>query len=429
MRYPLTTRGSISLAGAVYLLVGPAQHHADLVAGIIGSTTLAITALLLLVGGLTFLKIRRNLNLNIYTSGKDLLTENPERVVVKVNSIQLPPLLESRLKIKFKHPGILSKEYILSGRQNSERTLVEDITFPHRGDWEVAGIEVSIGDIFGLTKLSYLNKTATPIIRVKPGSQYSKHIPVISSSERTGEEMEQNLVRTGDPYDLKQYHPADGVKRIIWKLFAKSGDLYSRLEEFAMTPEGKVAVFVVAAKNDDSLCNWTLNYLREMESLGLDIIVGASGLKKLGGKTLAKSFTEAEELLIQTAWTSPWGNETDSATLKQQLVEDAAQVLEGATTTDTNLSRVLIFVAGESISNQSQLDALIELGAMFEQKRIDPVFCCKESKEVKKIETPILKLFDKVIFDSASVTSESPNNDSFSKFLKVCASSQWHVII
>jgi hypothetical protein len=316
----------------------------------------------------------------------------------------------------------------LVGKNRAERTLVEDVIFPHRGEWEISGVRISIGDIFGLTRLSFLNKSSTPLIRVKPGQQYSKHIPVISSSERAGDAIEQNLVRTGDPYDLKQYHPADGVKRIIWKLFARSGDLYSRLEEFAMTPEGKVAAFILAKKTDDALCNWSLGYAREMESLGLELIVGVSGIS-VALSDIANSSQSAEDLLIKNTWTSSWGTQRAAKELKDDLISDIQKVISQASSSESNLSRILLFISGESVADKNHLEALIELGNFLEHQKITPIFCCQENKLVRKVEPKFAKLIDKIIFESDRANEPPDTQGNFSQFLKVCANSQWHVII
>lgn len=428
MKYPLTTRGSLAAIGATYLLLGPAQSRADLVAAIIGSTAIALIFLSFIICIVSFLRTRRSFSTSIFTSNDNTQSGITERLVLKTSPIQLPPLFESRIQIIFKHEGAFPKEHVLVGKNRSERTLVEDITFPHRGEWEISGIQVGLGDIFGLTRLSFLSKSLTPFIRVKPGQQYSKHIPVISSSERAGDAVEQHLVRTGDPYDLKQYHPADGVKRIIWKLFAKSGDLYSRLEEFAMTPEGKVAAFIIPMKTDDALCNWTLGYVREMESLGLDLIVGAAGMSTTGSE-LASSYQSTEDLLIKNTWATSWGTKLTPAELKDSLIRDIEKVITRASTSDSTLSRVLLFVSGESVADKNHLQALVELGNFLETQKIAPIFCCQENKLVGKVEPKLAKLVDKLIFEADPSVSTADTEGNFSQFLKVCANSQWHVII
>lgn len=433
MKYPLTLRGTLAIIAATYLLIGPAKTHADLVSALIGSTTIlvilgaAVTALVL------WLKIRHSLGPQIASSGDSVKALRLERIVTTLLPIKLPPLFEVRASLQWAQDGIIVTTHRIDGRDTKSRQLIEDISFPHRGHWKLLGVSCVLRDIFGLTSLSWLEPVGDLSIRVEPSVDvHPKYIPVVSSSERAGDAVEQQLARTGDPYDLKSYHPADGSRRILWKLFAKSGALFSRLEEFSMTPEGRVVIFVLAGKEDDVLCQWALSYIKGLEELKLDVFVGCAGMSH-STSSPARSFDSTLELLIDSAWDTYWQkdsyrqkSESDSTTA---LSLDISKLISGSTYTGQRLSRILIFVNGETIGSASQVSALSRLGQQLQDQGIKPIFCVQERISSKSTSSSISNTLSRFIVASAETGDRVEDPNSYPRFLKVCAEAQWHVIV
>jgi hypothetical protein len=428
VKYPLTLRGTLGLIGGAYLFLGPASNQADLIAAIIGSTIVSIIILIAAINFYFWSKIKKKLTGSLSASGNLIESSRPERFVITLSPLQLLPLMELRANINWVQKKLRTTTHSIAGRELGERKLVEDLTFPHRGNWEIEGLKCSIRDIFGLVSLDWIAPLSSSSVRVAPGESYSKYIPVLSTSERAGDHVEQHTARTGDPYDLKAYHPSDGMKRIVWKLFAKSGELYSRLEEFAMTPEGRVTCMIVAGPEDDQLCNWTLGYLREMESLSLELFVGAAGMTNSADVVATNSQT-ALDLMIDTVWQSPWISSTSKDPLIKSLLTDAEATVEAASTSGSRLSRLIIFVSGESIASAAQVEALTELGCYLEKLGVQPIFCCQEITGVIPSEPKLKTVIKRSLFDDSAIKNTTANRENFPNFLKVCANSQWHVII
>jgi len=99
-------------------------------------------------------------------------------------------------------------------------------------------------------------------------------VPVLTSSYRAGDLISDANERRGDPFDLKPYHPSDGIKKILWKVYAKTGELISRHPEQSMTPEGQVFIFSVNNVEDDHVCGAALDYTKKLEDLSLDVFSG-----------------------------------------------------------------------------------------------------------------------------------------------------------
>jgi hypothetical protein len=428
VKYPLTIRGSLALLGGAYLFFGPASSNADLVAGIIGATLIVLIIFITIINLLLWQRIKKTLSASIRSSDGIVEASRIERFVINLPVVNLLPLTEIRAGLKWSRPGVTTYLHSLVGRDYRPRVLIEDIRFPHRGNWGIDGLSCELRDIFGLSAIRWIAPASESNIRVNPGESYSHHIPVISTSERSGDAIEQKLTRSGDPYDLKAYHPTDGMKRIIWKLFAKSGELYSRLEEFSMTPEGRISALVIAGPKDDALCNWALGYLREMESLALDLVVGATGMHGISAP-IATSSEAAKNLLIDSTWTSPWNDKNTSEAILKEIRENVEQVKIAGSAGGSRLTRMIIFVSGQSIKSKEQVLALQEIGSELEMTGIAPIFCCQEVKGPLLRQSGLKKRLKEILFEENQPTEQADSFENFPNFLKVCANSQWHVII
>ncbi len=427
MKYPLTLRGTLAIIAATYLLIVPAKSHADLVSALIGSSTILVILGAAIIALFLWLRLRHTLSPQLSTSGDTLKALRQERIVTTLLPVKLPPLFEIRATLHWAQDGITPYTHRIDGRDSKPRQLIEDVIFPHRGHWRVSGISCELRDIFGLTSLFWREPTGEVTVRVEPCVDvHPKYIPVVSSSERTGDAVEQQLTRTGDPYDLKSYHPADGSRRILWKLFAKSGALFSRLEEFSMTPEGRVVIFILAGKDDDILCQWALSYINELEELKLDVFTGCSGMHR-GNHAPARTLDATRELLINTTWSSYWQKaESFSAA---EINSDLGGLISTSANTGQRLSKILVFVNGDSIIEANQVSALSTLGKQLEDQGIKPIFCVQERTSTQSTSSSIKESLNRFILASPEPMDQRKNPESYPQFLKVCAEAQWHVIV
>ena len=70
---------------------------------------------------------------------------------------------------------------------------------------------------------------------------------------------------------------------VLWKTYARSGQLVVRRPEPADVPEGEVAIYVVARKNEDYVVGAFLSYLEELERGNITVIFGTDGLRDATG--------------------------------------------------------------------------------------------------------------------------------------------------
>ncbi len=369
----LTARGLILLLFLLYLLKGPVFAEADIVAAVLAFSLLLVllaAALATLVCGHL---IRRGSAVAIVPSfqlqaGQNRIESKDLTVfTIRVEGCSIPPLFQMTLKLRFAHGNLLLPTHLLKGRPRGDRLITQPLRFPHRGVWEVSEAELTFGDQLGLTSLRWTIKSdlISQPFEVFPPRLSSTRLPVLCSCFRPGEDVIDTKERQGEPFDLKRYHPSDGMRKIAWKLFARSGVLMSRHPEPAASPEGQVAIFCLAAPEEDQVCSSAAAYMRELESRDLRILFACQGMEDAA----VLSAEEAEKAMVESAWRA---SGLQGAALNRALskfLDRVREELRGG-----HLERVLIFTAADRLENPRGTAILTDLGDLLENRGIKPAF-------------------------------------------------------
>lgn len=198
------------------------------------------------------------------------------RVILSIEGARILPFFSLDIALQFEHEGASPALVRVSGFARGERHAHLDIVFPHRGSWDIHTIQCALRDVTGLSHYTW-RIPLTTAITVAPPSASDSRLPVLSSTQRPGEMMIDIFNRQGEPFDIKSYHPSDGVKKIVWKAFAKRGELLSRHPEASMTPEGFVVMLVIAGCEGDPACAQAIAYTHSLSQLNLEIIASCEG--------------------------------------------------------------------------------------------------------------------------------------------------------
>lgn len=373
---PLTVRGFVVLLFLFYLLIEPVARNADIIAALIACSVLALLCAVAIITVVIGQSLQRNLTVSIFPpqdqeDGK-ITARELVPLVVRLSRAQLFPFFILSLRIEFRSGGLQTATHAVTGSLSGDELLIEPIAFPHRGTWQIQRVGLSFGDRLGFARFrwntSNLNISS---VTVSPPLLHDHGLPVLSSSQRPGDDVLLARERQGDPYDLKPYHPADGMKKILWKVYAKSGQLISRHPESSMTPEGQVLIYAFASRRDDSVAAWASSYMHSLESLNLEVLFGCEGM---GSNAVVRSAKEAGELLIETVWQTR--SQISAATSSQEILRLIEQG-EGKNR-ESQVSSVLIFVSNHRLSIPSNTAALQEISRILESRGISPVLCALE---------------------------------------------------
>jgi uncharacterized protein (DUF58 family) len=411
----------VTLLLLLYLLTGPVGTSTDIISASL------VYALLVFIGLITFAVwiqgalLRRALSISVFPPAQAATSQESVRVVLAIERAAVIPFLMLELSIQFEHEGASPALLRISGFSKRERRAHIDLTFPHRGSWDITGLRCAVKDTFGFARHSWIvaEQTAIP---VAPPTAHDSTLPVLSSTQRPGEMMVDIFNRQGDPFDIKQYHPADGIKKIVWKTFAKRGELLSRHPEASMTPEGFVVMFTIAGKEGDRACAHAYSYAQSLTKLNLEIIASCEGVKT---RPPARSVEELHDLLIDSVWDA----EPNSS---QALQSDVAALLDycRSLTPGISVSKLLLFTSAERISDPQHAQAIQDVAMWLANQGVTPAFCLS-APAITRPPQPwgVLAVISSLVTTPSEETNTSAVTTSYTSFLSSCLQRHWEVYV
>lgn len=324
----LSARGAIAVAAGVLLCLA-AYFENDLAGAVLGPTLILIPLLLTVICWRFGRRTARNATLEVSISAQyssslssragteTLRAKMPVTVTFEISRAAIPPSFTLILDPAFAgassagDAGLLGRQRIIEHPVALRRSGVHSAQgiFPHRGNWMLADAKASLTDVVGFSAYTRsLLPASAPSFRVEP-TQELYPWAVISSVERAGDAVQISSERLGARLDLKTYHPADGMRSIAWKIYARRGELLARHPEAASTPEGTVVIFVVAPPDNDEVAGAAVAYARRCEELGSTVIAGA-----LGSHSVATSAAQLLDLVIDCAFSAAAGGAAEDIT-------------------------------------------------------------------------------------------------------------------
>ncbi len=420
-RTPLTSRSVIFLLFCAYLLVGPVPHSSDIVAAALVCGLLALFLTIVIAAILQALYVQRRLGVELYPPDEPIISGKTARSVVKFSPLRLIPgmILECRLACLYE--GISIPTITMFKGTPPDHRVAIDISAPHRGNWDIHGVRCVVGDLTGFIRVSWTIPLESSLI-VYPPTQPDGRLPLVSSTQRAGDLVTDAVHRLGDPFDIKPYHPSDGIKKIIWKAFAKRGELLSRHAEASMTPEGFVALFVLAQPEDDNVCGKALSYVSALQELKLDLLLGCEGQ---ANRSPGHDVDTCQELLIDSTWDAMHSSSTSLSTDLQSLFDACTQTGVAVT-----LRTIVIFCSGTRMAGPVGVELMRAVSQWLEERQIQPVFFITEPAIPSNARQPYwASKASHLIFEPTASNNDQASAEGYQRFLSTCLLKQWEVFI
>ncbi len=414
---PLTSRSIVALLLMLYLLLGPIQSNADIVSA---SLTYAFFIVLGVVVGVAVIHgtvLKRQISINVIPPSEPATSQEMVRVIISIEGARVLPFFSLDIALQFEHEGSSPALVRVSGFARRERHAHLDIAFPHRGSWDINTIQCALRDVTGLAHFTW----KIPIT-VAPPTALDSRLPVLSSTQRPGEMMIDIFNRQGEPFDIKSYHPSDGVKKIVWKAFAKRGELLSRHPEASMTPEGFVVMLVIAGQEGDPACAQAIAYTHSLSQLNLEIIASCEGAN---GRTPAHTPESFKELLIDSVWDA-------TPNVPGHLRRDASALLDYCSqlTPSITVSKLLLFVSAERIATPDNIRELNDLAEWLSNQGILPVLCLTAPTSfAEPLSTSKLATLRRLIIAPEVARTPTVSAEAYNTFLSTCLHKQWEVYL
>jgi len=328
----LTTRGAIGLAAGVLLSLA-AFFENDLAAAVLGPSlilvTILLTALTVWAGRVNLRKMQvalaiqngegqindaaRALNNSV------LISQTALTGAITVSGALIPPTYTNLITPIFAGSNNTTPEIFARLAARSNGTFSVRGAFPHRGNWVLSKVNFVLTDLLAASSFNSATILTNPVsFRVEPVQELHDWT-VISSVERAGDTVQLSNERLGARLDLKNYHPADGMSSIAWKIFARRGELLARHPEAASTPEGTVLIFVAATTIDDAVAGAAVAYAKRCEELGSTVIAGV-----LGSSGIAHDSVALLDLTLESAFLAAAARLSDDLALFIKNVSERA---------------------------------------------------------------------------------------------------------
>lgn len=187
--------------------------------------------------------------------------------------------------------------------------LSEVVTAKERGRYTRLVRRFTVGDVFGLTQLSF-DISWTVALSIAPAS--AKHGAQLAAGRSQGETLANPAGRVeGDLVEMRQYAYGDSMRHILWKVYARSRKLLVRMPERALAPGPVSVAFFVAGPEDEASAGAARLYV-EAGLLGADLVFSADG-----SAAPARSARDAVEQLVDSASKREHGAEALDAAASQ----------------------------------------------------------------------------------------------------------------
>ena len=129
--------------------------------------------------------------------------------------------------------------------------LVEEVTFGERGEHIQTVRRILIGDVLGLARLAFQVRQWTPRT-VRPALGRQPSAPLLESFSAGDAISHPAGPPDGDLVDMRRYAVGDPMKRILWKVYARTRNLMVRLPERAIAPTRRTLAYLVTGEGDEA---------------------------------------------------------------------------------------------------------------------------------------------------------------------------------
>ncbi|MBN2656961.1 MAG: DUF58 domain-containing protein [Spirochaetales bacterium] len=114
-----------------------------------------------------------------------------------------------------------------------------------RGVYAGAAGSLYLEDLFGIVSLPvYRGDSVLIYVYPQPGGPEREREEVIRGGEKASDEL--SRLRTDELLDVRKYYPGDDARRINWKLYAATGEMFLRIGEETPPPSGEALLCLLA---------------------------------------------------------------------------------------------------------------------------------------------------------------------------------------
>ena len=127
----------------------------------------------------------------------------------------------------------------------------ERVVFPRRGHWERIRRHFRITDLFGICRIRFSHESKMDVLVEANLGKLEN--PVFAQGMQAGGDMPHPMGKPyGDRVDIRNYAPGDPVRYILWKIYARTGQLVVRNPEKSLQPAERILAYLIASDRDSA---------------------------------------------------------------------------------------------------------------------------------------------------------------------------------
>lgn len=284
---PITPLGVLVLTGSSLALYYLGYKRVDLVVLAMSAVAVSVALVSVIAVALTALFLKLSLRAKMAKESGTLGLEcgYPTRVGFSLPTLWWVPFVN----IRWNWLSPLASVRAVAER----RRLHEEVTPERRGMYDNVLRRIEVRDPFGLARCSF--RVLDPrAVKALPTVGALKRVEVVRTLS-PGEDMPNPKGGPdGERADMRAYSPGDPIKFVLWKVFARTGDLVLRAPERAFSPAKQTTAYLVSGAADEAAAG-VARLLVETNSLGSKWVLGADGSNEE-----AKSPQAAMELIARS---------------------------------------------------------------------------------------------------------------------------------
>jgi|LNFM01.1.fsa_nt_gb hypothetical protein len=290
--FPFTPLGIAVLAGGGSAFYFLGVKRVDLVVLAMSGVALAVGVLCTVAVSLTALALKLSLRRSLAKESGTLPLECgfPSRVGFSLSSLWWIPFVS----VSWRWLSPIATVRAVRER----RRLFEESTPARRGLYDNVVRRIEVRDPFGLARCAF-RVTDPRAVRALPSVGSLKRVEVVRTLAPGEDISNPNGGPDGERADMRAYAPGDPIKFVLWKVFARTGDLVLRAPERAFSPAKQTTAYLVTGVGDEAAAG-VARLLVETNSLGSKWVLGADGSDED-----ARGPQQAMELIARSGATRP----------------------------------------------------------------------------------------------------------------------------
>ena len=242
-KYPFTLLGTLLAGCGVVAVREFGQKRQDVVLYVAGLGALAVAlvaGLLVVVGAVVVYR---------GVTPRRLPTERVEAGRIVDTGFSLPSLrFTPLLSVGWRW---LAPTAVRVEQRDRGGRIAEEVVFGERGEHDRTVRRIFVEDVLGIARVAFRSTDITPRV-VRPALGRPLTAPLLEAYAAGDGLSHPAGPPDGDLIDMRRYAMGDPMKRILWKVYARSRTLMVRLPERAISPTERTLAYLCAGPGDEA---------------------------------------------------------------------------------------------------------------------------------------------------------------------------------